>query len=217
MLRKVTTFFMVFVASLFFTGSTYTSTSPTGKITFETSSIIPIVPELPATLNPVNIQEKITTDQVTCLAKNIYFEAATQSTAGKLAVAFVTKNRVDSHHFPNSYCEVIYEGVHYSSGLPKKDRCQFSWYCDGRGDNPYDGKSWKNTQVIAQWFYDHKYRLIDITDGATHYHADWMKKYPKWAKQYKQNVRIDDHIFYQSAEHSHSKKTKIREMTLANL
>jgi phenylalanyl-tRNA synthetase beta chain len=94
MLRKVITFFMVFVASLFFTGSTYTSTSSTGKITFETSSIVPIVPELPATLNPVNIQQEIITDQVQCLSKNIYFEAATQSTAGKLAVAFVTKNRV---------------------------------------------------------------------------------------------------------------------------
>ena len=214
MLRKVTTFFMVFVASLFFAGSTHTS--PTGKITFETSSIIPIVPELPATLNPVNIQQVIITDQVQCLSKNIYFEAATQSTAGKLAVAFVTKNRVDSERFPNTFCEVIYEGLHWTSGHPKRDRCQFSWYCDGMGDNPRNGRAWESSQSIALWFYQNKDRIIDITDGATHYHADWMKKYPKWAKQYKQNVRIDDHIFYEN-QRLRSRKTNTSELTLARL
>ena len=214
MLRKVTTFFMVFVASLFFTGSTYTSTSPTGKITFETSSIIPIVPELPATLNPVKIPQEIITDQVQCLSKNIYFEAATQSTAGKLAVAFVTKNRVDSERFPNTFCEVIYEGLHWASGHPKRDRCQFSWYCDGMGDNPRLGRAWESSQSIAKWFYDHQDRLMDITDGATHYHADWMQKYPKWANKYRKNVRIDDHIFY---KHSYKNKKKRNELTLAKL
>ena len=214
MLRKVTTFFMVFVASLFFTGSTYTSTSPTGKITFETSSIIPIVPELPATLNPVKIPQEIITDQVQCLSKNIYFEAATQSTAGKLAVAFVTKNRVDSERFPNTFCEVIYEGLHWASGHPKRDRCQFSWYCDGMGDNPRNGRAWESSQSIAKWFYDHQDRLMDITDGATHYHADWMEKYPKWAHKYRKNVRIDDHIFY---KHSYRNKKKTNELTLARL
>ena len=212
MLRKVTTFFMVFVASLFFAGSTHTS--PTGKITFETSSIIPIVPELPATLNPVNIQQVIITDQVQCLSKNIYFEAATQSTAGKLAVAFVTKNRVDSERFPNTFCEVIYEGLHWASGHPKRDRCQFSWYCDGRDDVPRNGRSWESSQSIAKWFYDHQDRLMDITDGATHYHADWMEKYPKWAYKYRKNVRIDDHIFY---KHRYKNKKKTNELTLARL
>jgi spore germination cell wall hydrolase CwlJ-like protein len=214
MLKKVVTFFMVFVASLFFAGSTHTS--PTGKITFETSSTLPIVPELPATLNPVKFQEKKIADQVECLSKNIYFEAATQSTAGKLAVAFVTKNRVDSHAFPNTFCEVIYEGIHWASGHPKRDRCQFSWYCDGRDDVPRNGRSWESSQSIALWFYQNKDVIIDITDGATHYHADWMQKYPKWAKQYRQNVRIDDHIFYENRR-LRSRKTKTSELTLARL
>ena len=212
MLRKVVTFFMVFVASLFFAGGTHTS--PTGEITFETSSSIPIVPELPATLNPVKFQEKRIADQVQCLSKNIYFEAATQSTAGKLAVAFVTKNRVDSERFPNTFCDVIYEGPHYASGHPKRDRCQFSWYCDGMGDEPREGWGWKSSQSVAKWFYDHKDRLMDITDGATHYHADWMEKYPKWANKYRKNVRIDDHIFY---KHSYRSKKKTNEITLARL
>ena len=146
--------------------------------------------------HPKTITPLLDPIQLDCMAKNIYFEAATQSTAGKLAVAFVTKNRVDSNHFPSTFCDVIYEGPHYASGHPKRDRCQFSWYCDGMGDNPREGYGWRNSQSVAKWFYDHKDRLMDITDGATHYHANWMQKFPKWSKKYKKNVTIDDHIFY---------------------
>ena len=61
---------------------------------------------------------------VTCMAKNIFFEAAVESTAGKLAVAQVTLNRVESKHYPNTVCEVVYEGPHYTASdgqlLPKR-------------------------------------------------------------------------------------------------
>ena len=91
--------------------------------------------------------------QITCLAKNIYFEAAIESTAGKLAVAHVTNNRVDSRYFPNSYCDVIYEGNHWANGLPKRNQCQFSWYCDGRHDIPFPGPTWSRVQDLASYYY----------------------------------------------------------------
>ena len=69
---------------------------------------------------------------------------------------------------------------------------------------------------LDKLIYQNKDVIIDITDGATHYHADWMQKYPKWAKQYRQNVRIDDHIFYENRR-LRSKKTKTSELTLARL
>ena len=92
--------------------------------------------------------------QVTCMAKNIFYEAAIESTAGKLAVAHVTLNRVDSKWFPNTVCEVVYDGLHYthSSGkkMPVRDRCQFSWYCDGKGDDPREGsRLWEDSQEVA--------------------------------------------------------------------
>ena len=152
--------------------------------------------------------------EIECMAKNIYFEAAVESTAGQLAVAQVTLNRVKSKHYPNTVCEVVYEGPKDANGFPKRDRCQFSWYCDGMGDNPRAGRGWSSSQSIAKWFYDHQDRLMDITDGATHYHADWMEKYPKWAHKYRKNVRIDDHIFY---KHSYRNKKKTNELTLARL
>ena len=41
-------------------------------------------------------------DEVNCLALNIYHEARNQPTVGKLAVAMVTLNRVKDERFPNT-------------------------------------------------------------------------------------------------------------------
>ena len=45
--------------------------------------------------------------QISCLQKNVYFEAAVESTAGKLAVAHVTYNRVKNKYFPDNFCDVV--------------------------------------------------------------------------------------------------------------
>jgi spore germination cell wall hydrolase CwlJ-like protein len=37
-------------------------------------------------------------------------------------------------------------------------------------------------------------KFVDITDGATHYHADYVK--PSWAKTKVRTTEIGDHIFY---------------------
>ncbi len=136
--------------------------------------------------------------EIECLAKNIYFEAAIESTAGKLAVAHVTHNRVVSKNFPNTYCKVVYQGKHHPSGHPKRDQCQFSWYCDGKHDEPYKGNTWEHIQDLAEWYYASHVRnqyLKDITDGATHYHADYIDG-PRWSKYKRKTVQIDRHIFY---------------------
>jgi len=135
--------------------------------------------------------------QISCLQKNVYFEAAVESTAGKLAVAHVTYNRVRNKYFPDNFCDVVYQGKHFASGHPVKDRCQFSWYCDGKHDIPYPGPTWESTQELASWFYDNKDTMRDITDGALYYHADYIPN-PKWAKSNKtqKTVQIDTHIFY---------------------
>ena len=94
-----------------------------------------------------SVVELVNPEELECMSKNIYFEAATESTAGKLAVAQVTMNRVRSTHYPNTVCKVITQGIHYSNGFPVKDRCQFSWYCDGKHDEPPNtGSMWKHSQ-----------------------------------------------------------------------
>ena len=138
--------------------------------------------------------------EVTCMAKNIFFEAAIESTAGKLAVAHVTLNRVDSKNFPNTVCEVVYQGPHYTSAsgkqLPKRNRCQFSWYCDGKGDDPREGsRLWEDSQELAKYILLRQDELPDITDGALHYHASYIDA-PNWTVRKKITTKIDTHIFY---------------------
>lgn len=138
--------------------------------------------------------------EVMCMAKNIFFEAAIESTAGKLAVAQVTLNRVNSKYYPNTVCEVVYEGRHYTTGngqrLPVRDRCQFSWYCDGKDDEPNrELKIWKDAKDLATYIILRKDELPDITDGALNYHADYITA-PRWAGRKHKTTKIDTHIFY---------------------
>jgi spore germination cell wall hydrolase CwlJ-like protein len=37
-------------------------------------------------------------------------------------------------------------------------------------------------------------QVLDITEGATHYHADYVN--PSWAKTKTKTIEIEDHIFY---------------------
>lgn len=139
-------------------------------------------------LNSVNSAE------LECMSKNIYFEAALESTAGKLAVAQVTMNRVSSKQFPNTVCKVVYQGGHYTTGVPIKHRCQFSWYCDGKPDEPYLGAMWRESSEIAAYVLATP-DLRDITDGATHYHANYISS-PTWADTRSKTAAIDTHIFF---------------------
>ena len=141
-------------------------------------------------------------EDVMCMAKNIFFEAAVESTAGKIAVAQVTLNRVRSPKYPNTICGVVYEGKHYASGFPKRNQCQFSWYCDGRVDTPPESRLWVDAQDLAKYIILRQDDFPDITDGATHYHARYIDA-PRWAGQKKITAKIDEHIFYRS--HGHRK------------
>ena len=150
-------------------------------------------------ITPIELQSQENKKQIMCMAKNIFFEAATESTAGKLAVAQVVFNRVNSEHFPNSVCEVVYEGPHYTAEngkqFPIRDRCQFSWYCDGRGDDPRESRLWTESQNLAKHFIRYKDKYIDITDGATHYHANYIDD-PRWARADRRTASIDQHHFF---------------------
>jgi len=144
--------------------------------------------------------------ELECMSKNIYFEAAIESTAGKMAVAQVTMNRVNSPKFPNTVCAVITQGRHHANGFPVRDRCQFSWYCDGKGDDPHKGRMWRESELVAEYVLSTP-TLMDITDGATHYHADYIDS-PRWAVPSRKTVAIDTHIFF-----NHSRKRARKNLT----
>ena len=131
--------------------------------------------------------------QMWCLAQNIYYEARGSNRADRMAVADVVINRVQHTYYPNTICEVVHQGKQYASGAMIRNKCQFSWYCDGKSDWPRDMDAWVEAQQIA-------YNMVvfqdarGITEGATHYHADYVS--PNWAKDFHLVGRIGVHIFY---------------------
>jgi spore germination cell wall hydrolase CwlJ-like protein len=149
---------------------------------------------------PEEIQYVWEDDEIICLQKNIYFEARNQSKEAMEAVALVTMNRVASRFYPDTICEVVYEG-RKSDGRVVRNQCQFSWTCDGKADEP----KLKNKDEIMAWNIAYDIALdvsngkVDnfLGQGVTHYHANYVK--PHWAKvrtRYVRTAQIEKHIFY---------------------
>lgn len=140
-----------------------------------------------------------------CMALNVYHEAKNQPIEGKLAVGEVVLNRVKDERYPNNVCDVIKQGPVRESWktrqtpdpddakfYPIRHRCQFSWYCDGKSDKPFDEEAWAQAQAVASMLY-HK-GSPNLTNGATHYHADYVL--PEWAASKTFTIKIGDHLFY---------------------
>ena len=137
--------------------------------------------------------------EAVCLAKNMYYEARNQGLAGQLAVSLVVMNRVKDKRYPNTICEVVYQAQmkpSWKTGkpVPIRNRCQFSWYCDGKSDKIKDKKTYQRILDFAGLILHNDIEFLDITDGATHYHADYVK--PDWADTNTRTTEIGDHIFY---------------------
>jgi spore germination cell wall hydrolase CwlJ-like protein len=153
-----------------------------------------------ATADTVPTKQQFITDEAFCLAQNVYFEARNQPLAGQMAVISVTVNRVNDSRFPNTICQVVYEGPHRPSWkdpeilFPVRHRCQFSWYCDGLSDRIHDMETFEQIFTLTMGVVDGSYTIRDITEGATHYHADYVT--PAWAKTKTKTIEIEDHIFY---------------------
>ena len=128
-----------------------------------------------------------------CLAQNIYYEARGSNRADRIAVADVVLNRVKDTRYPNTVCGVVRQGKQQADGRMVRNRCQFSWYCDGKSDWPTNLDAWVDAQQIA-------YNMLTwdagrgLTEGATHYHADYVN--PNWARTKQLVGRIGVHVYY---------------------
>lgn len=123
-----------------------------------------------------------------CLATAIYFEARGESEAGQKAVAQVVLNRVLDYRYPDTVCGVVYQNQHW------RNRCQFSFACDGKPDRVRDMRSWAKASRIAEEALQGDYFLDDI-GLATHYHATYVS--PRWGRYLKRIEKVGTHIFYQ--------------------
>ena len=157
---------------------------------------------------------EIDVDEMHCLAKNIYFEARGESNRGKVAVANVTMNRVDSPHYPNSICGVVYQAKHstwwlehHNRLVPVRYQCQYSWYCDGKADTLYltnakgdvikaNMQSWLDSLRIAEDSIRGEVKKV-IPTNALWYHADFVNPY--WSSSYVPVMKVGRHIFYSAS------------------
>lgn len=124
-----------------------------------------------------------------CLAEGIYFEARGESEEGQVAVAQVVLNRVKNPAYPDSICGVVYQNRH------KRNRCQFSFACDGIKDRISSPDAWNTAQRLAREVLDGK-QYSKMVDASTHYHATYVN--PRWAKSMAKRGQVGLHIFYKT-------------------
>jgi spore germination cell wall hydrolase CwlJ-like protein len=126
---------------------------------------------------------------LTCLARNVYYEARGEPLEGQYAVAEVTMNRRDSRFFPKTVCEVVYQ----QNWDPLRGRKvgAFSWTEYGRLPEP-GSEEWQRSWEVAEAVYYHKY--TPQLQGALFFHTIYVK--PEWAKEKRRVARIGRHVFY---------------------
>lgn len=136
---------------------------------------------------------KVNTEQLRCLATNIYHEAAGEPFLGQVAVARVVMNRV-KHGFGSNPCRVIYQ----SKDVPAtedpeelKRICQFSWVCQNKGQPPRNERYMQAESIARQVLLENKWREI-VPDNILFFHNTAVD--PGWG--YKQVLTIGNHIFY---------------------
>jgi spore germination cell wall hydrolase CwlJ-like protein len=119
-----------------------------------------------------------------CLAENVYYESASESYEGKLAVAQVTLNRAKSGNYPKNICDVVHQRNEHT--------CQFTWVCE-KHYSVRDKYQWEESMIVA------KKAMTEVSvhdtlyqQNAIYYHADYVD--PGWKKV--RITKIGRHIFY---------------------
>jgi spore germination cell wall hydrolase CwlJ-like protein len=156
--------------------------------------VVCIAPTISAQLINTGLEKEVTAEynrQVECLAKNIYYESGSEKYEGKLAVAQVTLNRVNSGKFPSDICSVVYQKT---TDQNLRTVCQFSWTCMVKEMVSKDKYMWEESVNIAKRALTEPFVHDTIAQSnALYFHAVYVK--PNWS-QTKVVKQIGNHIFY---------------------
>lgn len=132
--------------------------------------------------------------EIDCLQQNIFFEARNQNELARVAVGWVTLNRVKGKRYPNSICKAVWQNR------------QFSWTHDGKSDKPnlrnrLEREAWEESGIIAEHMVKHCLIEPDVscppdpTNGAQYYFNPKLAS-PKWSKRKVKTSTVGDHDFY---------------------
>ena len=131
--------------------------------------------------NPVDHHE------LKCMAHAIYHEAATDSIAGKVAIANTIMNRVEHNRFPETICDVV------------KQPYQFSYLNTGNRNhltitNHLDHSAWESSVIVALTVAGGY--IEDTTGGATHYlNKRLVRRIPHWYNESQKLGKFGEHHF----------------------
>lgn len=148
---------------------------------------------------PVERVVEIDRQQLHCMALNMYFEARNQDTENAMAaVGYTVLNRVAASRYPDTICSVVFQGQQDSRGNYIRNRCQFSWVCDGKPDEPrlnnvIEAEAWERANRVAMLVLTGD--IDNPVGNATMYHATYVR--PHWARAYEMVAKVEDHIFYE--------------------
>ncbi len=147
------------------------------------------------------IEKSLTVKKETeCLALGLYHEARGEPVVGQYAVGATILNRVRSTAYPNTICKVVFQNEHM------RNRCQFSFACDGVSDRPRNKSSYvkmlrlaghiltngiaREAKFIGQAFHSE-------VSTMTHYHRYDVN--PSWSRKLKQVSQLGAHVFFNSS------------------
>jgi N-acetylmuramoyl-L-alanine amidase len=172
-------------------------------LTFLTQIVLSFAVTNPLTYtNPVDTHEELY-----CLALNAYHEARGVGMDGMIAVSQVVMNRVDRSVY-GTVCEVITEGPTRESWrtrqddtlkdeervyFPIRNKCQFSWYCDGQSDVVRNMTGWEDAVISAYLVYNGYGE--DRVGGALYYYAHKQIPMPNWAESMMVTAILEGHTY----------------------
>ena len=173
-----------------------------------------------AIMSPI-VDINISSKDIDCLAKNIYYEAGSEPEEGKVAVAMVTINRVRDGRFGKTVCSVVdqrivrVKTIEVSEekmirtgffGTPEKQTvksfvtqnaevCQFSWRCMFVRKPKDTDDRWEESNRVAQELLKGNYSTWQAKySDALYFHATAVR--PAWAKSKQPVSRVGGHVFY---------------------
>lgn len=128
-------------------------------------------------------------DDLSCLAKNAFYEARNQGDIGMAAVIDVTLNRVESSRYPNSVCGVVFQ------------KYQFSWTHEKPqkvSNKELEVALNKAYEIAERKLRNHQHGIRkSVVGDSLWYYSDSIKT-PYWARNGKLRKlkKINNHTFF---------------------
>jgi spore germination cell wall hydrolase CwlJ-like protein len=159
----------------------------------EIEAILALFRHIPISKSPPLSTETphVNAKDLQCLSKVMYYEARGEGERGMVAVGHVVMNRVADKRFPNTVCNVVKQGK-YANRKPVKNKCQFSYVCDGIPDVVKDKETFEKATQLAHTV------LTGVSTNpvgkSLYFHTTAVK--PKWCHTFAKIKKIGRHIFY---------------------